>query len=331
MVLLETERLFLREWVPDDWKRYKPLATDPRVLRYIAGGLSSDERIRRFVDGGIEKAKRRGWILWPVIHRRDSELIGFCGFGDGFPPDVEIGWRLRPEYWRQGLATEMARAVMEYGWQRFQFERLIAVIHPGNRASIRVAEKLGMMQETTFTYRGLEVLRYAKMNPQPEKERTAAGGRRACLKIVEQKVSAGGRDIFDLDEFLSRPLYAHLAHSSSEGARESPIWFHWDGEALWIIGGTTFPENLKRDPRCAIGIVDWNAASGLSQHVGLRGRAEVLPFDSAMVRTIFRKYFGPDESSWDPRFREDIDGETGVPLVRFLPETAVMRDQSYSR
>ena len=149
------------------------------------------------------------------------------------------------------------------------------------------------------------------------------------MRIVERTVSAGDREIFDLDEFLSRPLYAHLAHDSGHGPRESPVWFHWDGQALWIIGGTSFPENLRREPRCAIGIVDWDPASGLSQHVGLRGRAEVLVFDPAVARAIFRKYFGPDEDRWDPRFREDIDGETGVPLVRFTPETVVLRDQSY--
>src|SRR5262249_42710037 len=100
---------------------------------------------------------------------------------------------------------------------------------------------------------------------------------RGCgMKIVEKKVSAGEHEIFDLDEFLSRPLYAHLAHNSDEGPRESPVWFHWDGQALWIIGGTTFPENLKRDPRCAIGIVDWDPATGLSHHVGFRGKAEAF-------------------------------------------------------
>jgi hypothetical protein len=149
------------------------------------------------------------------------------------------------------------------------------------------------------------------------------------MKIVEKRVSAGNREIFDLDEFLARPLYAQLAHRSLDGPRESPVWFHWDGEAIWIIGGKTFPENLKCEPRCAIGIVDWNPVSGLSQHVGLRGKAEVLAFDPAIARTIFRKYFGRDEERWDPRFREDIDGETGVPLIRFIPETVVVRDQSY--
>jgi len=149
------------------------------------------------------------------------------------------------------------------------------------------------------------------------------------MVIVEQKVSAGDRAIFDLDEFLARPLYAHLAHSSPHGPRESPVWFHWDGEAIWIIGGTTFPENLKRDPRCALGIVDWNPATGLSQHVGIRGTAEVLPFDVARARMIFRGYFGPDEADWDSRFDDVFTGESGLEMVRLVPQTVVMRDQSY--
>ena len=104
------------------------------------------------------------------------------------------------------------------------------------------------------------------------------------IRIVEQKVSAGNRGIFDLDEFLSRPLYAHLAHQAEQGPRESPVWFHWDGGLIWIIGGTSFPKNLKREPVCAIGIVDWDVATGLNQHVGLRGRAEVVPFDAERQR-----------------------------------------------
>ena len=149
------------------------------------------------------------------------------------------------------------------------------------------------------------------------------------MRIVEQSVSAGDHEIFDLEEFLTRPLYAHLATSSEYGPRESPVWFHWDGTAIWIIGGTSFPANLKRDPRCALGIVDWDKESGLSHHVGFRGRAEVLPFDCEMAKTIFRRYFGPDEGEWDPRFNDVIRGEAGLEMVRFTPETVVIRDQSY--
>jgi hypothetical protein len=149
------------------------------------------------------------------------------------------------------------------------------------------------------------------------------------MTIVEKKVSAGDRAIFELDEFLSRPLYAHLAHNSDRGPRESPVWFHWDGQAFRIIGGTSFPANLKRDPRCALGIVDWDPATGRSQHVGVRGRAEVLAFDPAMARTIFRRYFGPQEDDWDRRFDDVFTGEPGLEMVRIVPETVVVRDQSY--
>ena len=146
------------------------------------------------------------------------------------------------------------------------------------------------------------------------------------MRIVEKKASSGDREIFELDEFLSRPLYAFLAHDSGNGPRSAPVWFQWDGQAVWIIGGTTLPENLRREPRCAISIVDWNPATGLSQHIGLRGRAEMLAFDPVVARTIFRKSFGPAEDRWDPRFREDLDGRSsglpGVGCARLLRSAA---------
>jgi RimJ/RimL family protein N-acetyltransferase len=165
MVLVETERLFVRQWVPDDWKRFRPLGTDPRVLEYLATEPWPDERIRRFINKGIEVAKTRGWILWPVIHREDAVLIGFCGFSDEFPPDVEIGWRFLPEYWGKGLATEAARAVMQYGFDTFGFGRLVCVPQAANQRSIRVAEKPGMAFERSFVHKGREVVCYAKANP----------------------------------------------------------------------------------------------------------------------------------------------------------------------
>ena len=149
------------------------------------------------------------------------------------------------------------------------------------------------------------------------------------MEIIEKKVSAGDREIFELDEFLCRPLYAHLAHNSDQGPRESPVWFHWDGQVIWIIGGTSFPANLKRDPRCALGIVDLDPATGLSHHVGFRGRAEVLPFDRAMAKTIFSRYFGPEEHDRDRRFDDVFTGELRLEMVRIIPETVVIRDQSY--
>ena len=166
MVICETQRLYLREWVPDDWKRFRPLATDPRVLRYISPRKSwTDEQIKSRIANWIEVGRQRGWIHWPVVYRQDAELIGFCGFWDGFAPEVEIGWRLRPEYWGQGLATEAATAIMEYGFRRWGFPRLISVAQPDNKASLRVMEKLGMAFERRFHHEGVAVVCYSKQNP----------------------------------------------------------------------------------------------------------------------------------------------------------------------
>ena len=166
MLILETSRLFLRPWLPDDWLALRVLATDPRVMKHIGGGEPwSDKRIQRFVRGGIEKAKTRGWILWPVIHKESDDLIGICGFNDGFPPDPELGWWLRPDHWGQGLATEIASATMTYGFRTYCFPRIISIIQPANTPSIRVAERLGMHFDGTFDHKGIEVLRYARNNP----------------------------------------------------------------------------------------------------------------------------------------------------------------------
>jgi [ribosomal protein S5]-alanine N-acetyltransferase len=162
VTILETERLLLRDWTRDDVAPMRALATDPRVLQYIGNQQPwSEERIQRFVLGGIERSKTRGWILWPVIHKRDERFIGFCGFNDGFPPDPEIGWWLFPDYWGQGLATEAARAVLAYGLETWNFPRVISIAQPANRASIRVMEKLGMTLNARFIKDGIELLRYA--------------------------------------------------------------------------------------------------------------------------------------------------------------------------
>lgn len=151
------------------------------------------------------------------------------------------------------------------------------------------------------------------------------------MRIVEQKVTNVDRELFELEEFLTRPLFAHLATNSEQGARESPAWFLWENQAVWIIGGTSFPTNLKRDPRCAIGIVDFDPTRGRVQHVGIRGTAEVRPLDPHIVSRIFHKYLGEDETAWHPRFLPTPKGEDDVPLVRIeTPDTAVIREQSYT-
>lgn len=148
------------------------------------------------------------------------------------------------------------------------------------------------------------------------------------MRIVGNKA-----DSMDLEEFLSRPLFAHLATNSECGPRDSPVWFLWRDGAVWIVGNpreNSFQHRIARDPRCAVGIVYFDENSGTVQHVGFRGRAAIEPFDSETARQLFAKYLDDEEDSWDARFRESLEDPDAF-LVRFSPETAVVRDQSYSK
>src|SRR5258705_2979048 len=133
-----------------------------------------------------------------------------------------------------------------------------------------------------------------------------------------------------LSDLLSRPLFAHLATVSDQAPRESPVWFLWESGALWIIGNyrtDTFPKRIEQEPRCAIGIVDFNSSTGVVQHVGFRGRARLEPHDEERMKRLLSRYMG-EVDQWDGRFVE-ILGNTDYIFICFEPETEVVRDQSY--
>jgi hypothetical protein len=136
----------------------------------------------------------------------------------------------------------------------------------------------------------------------------------------------------DLDEFLSRPLFGFFATASESGPRVSPVWFLWEDDAIWIIGNRktdTFPGRVESDARCAITFVDFDASVGLVHHVGMRGSATVEAWDKDRAKRILRRYLGPNEEDWDQeRFVRSLDDPANL-LVRFAPESAVTRDQSY--
>jgi hypothetical protein len=154
------------------------------------------------------------------------------------------------------------------------------------------------------------------------------------MKIIRETGSH-----FDLDEesalrlledVLARPLFAHLATASEQGPRESPVWFLWEGGALWVIGNyktDSFPKRIEREPRCAVGVVDFDAPTGLVRHVGLRGQARLEGHDAERMKRLLSRYMGESEG-WDSRFVEILDDDDYI-FIRFEPETAVVRDQSY--
>lgn len=134
----------------------------------------------------------------------------------------------------------------------------------------------------------------------------------------------------ELDEPLTRPLFCHLSTVSAEGnPRVSPLWFLWEDGALWIIADAekSNPGRVADHPETAVAIVDSDPETGRVEHVGLRGRATVEPFDAERSERLLARYLGDEQSEWDERFA-DLPEERWR-LVRFEPETVVARDQSY--
>jgi RimJ/RimL family protein N-acetyltransferase len=162
-VILETERLGLDQWQSGDWTEFRPIATDPEVMRYTTGGIPwSDETIRSFVDRQIKMYRDRGFCRWKLMEKQSGSLIGFCGVGTWRDnPELEIGWWLGRRYWGRGLATEAARAALRDVFERIKLERVISVAMTENVRSTRIMEKLGLALEREFVSEGMRMVQYA--------------------------------------------------------------------------------------------------------------------------------------------------------------------------
>lgn len=169
---LESERLLFREWCEEDVSAFHRICSDPQVMEFVGDGQPwSLETTRQFIIRANRSLKENGFCQWPVIHKASAMLIGFCGFVSS-EGDTEIGWRLAPEFWGQGLATEAARVSLEHGFRELSFQRVIATVQSKNAASIRVIKKLDMQHESSFQRNGREMLMYAIENDKDEESET---------------------------------------------------------------------------------------------------------------------------------------------------------------
>jgi RimJ/RimL family protein N-acetyltransferase len=145
---LSTARLRLRRWQEADVEPMVEINRDPEVARY----LNRRPPGRAFVTRLEVDWRRRGFGLWALESTEPGiagQMMGFAGLSSpAFIPqlehEVEVGWRLARTAWGRGLATEAARAALEQARDAVGLSRVISIIHPENRRSQRVAEKLGM-------------------------------------------------------------------------------------------------------------------------------------------------------------------------------------------
>ncbi len=174
-MIAETDRLVLREFELSDLDDLASIMADPRVMEFSTSGPWDLDRTKAFLERcQVDySAERWGYRRWALIHKADDRLIGYCGLArydevDG-SPEIAIGYRLTPEYWGRGLATEAAAATRDYAFGSLGMTRLISTIEPENRASIQVAEKIGMTCEKQIQKWDLRLLVYAiSVVPSPD-------------------------------------------------------------------------------------------------------------------------------------------------------------------
>jgi hypothetical protein len=148
------------------------------------------------------------------------------------------------------------------------------------------------------------------------------------------RVERSRRARFDLDEFLARPLMAHLATSAKHGGRDSPLWYLWEDRALWFIvevGYNTFQDRIADQSSVGVGVVDFDPVTGRLQHVGIRGRGRLVPWDDDRAARLLGRYYRRLRGYRDvPRAPgEPVGGRHRMLFVKVEPTSVVIREQSY--
>lgn len=149
---LHTERLTLRPWQDDDLDALARVFAEPAVWRYPVGRGFTPAETAAFLERTQVFWADHGFGLWAAELTETGALLGFIGlsiptFLPEVLPAVEVGWRLHPDVWGRGLATEGGAASLRFGFTELGLDRIVSIAEPDNVASIRVMEHLGMTFE----------------------------------------------------------------------------------------------------------------------------------------------------------------------------------------
>lgn len=154
-----TPRLILRNWTPADHDPMSAISGDPLVMRHFPAVLTRQETAA-FIRRASDLYHKKGYTYFATEHRETGDMIGFIGLSDQtykspFTPATDIGWRLSTKYWGRGLATEGARACLEYAFAKANLKEVISVAVADNLPSIRVMEKIGLERWGAFDHPAL--------------------------------------------------------------------------------------------------------------------------------------------------------------------------------
>jgi [ribosomal protein S5]-alanine N-acetyltransferase len=146
-LIIETDRLILREMVIDDAQDMLRLYSNHQVQKYTGEEVitSLEEIHNKIKEIQSRDNGNRGLNRWVTILKDGMRFVGWAGLA--YLPEfdeIDIGYRFLPEYWGLGIATEASLAILSYGFDKLKLERIVAIAMKENKASIRVMEKVGM-------------------------------------------------------------------------------------------------------------------------------------------------------------------------------------------
>lgn len=153
---IETSRLVLRDWLPQDTKPFSDLNSDSEVMRYFPKKLTQEES-EQFIKRIQDHWHTYSFGLWAAEVKSTNEFIGFIGlatatFEASFTPCIEIGWRLDKKFWRKGYASEGANKVLEYGFKNLKLPEIFSFTSQLNVPSMKVMEKIGMIRDFNLDF-----------------------------------------------------------------------------------------------------------------------------------------------------------------------------------
>ena len=144
-MILQTQRLFLREFSPDDDQHFYNLNYDPEVIKYTGDrAFRTVQEARSFLEN-YDQYRKFGFGRWAVIDKKEHGFLGWCGLKyDASLDETDIGFRFAKKHWNQGFATEAAKACLAYGFDKCNLKIIVGRAVKENTASVKVLEKLGM-------------------------------------------------------------------------------------------------------------------------------------------------------------------------------------------
>jgi ribosomal-protein-alanine N-acetyltransferase len=157
-IITQTPRLLIRELTTEDEELLLTIDEDDRLTQYVKKRTPQESK-QVFKDTLKEYKNGSGLGRWGIFHIADNDFIGVCALkpSDYDKSRIELGYRLHLKYWGQGIATELAGALINYGLNKVGLKEVCAVTHPQNAASQRVLIKAGFAQEGVVFWYGEEV------------------------------------------------------------------------------------------------------------------------------------------------------------------------------